>query len=58
MLTMKQKEAVTKELRDRYQRSSKKGKTHILNEFIQLTRYNWTAPLQLDTFRRKIRLII
>jgi len=40
MLTMRQKKAVTKELKDRYQRSSKKGKTHILNEFIQLTRYN------------------
>ena len=37
---MRQKKAVTKELKDRYQRSSKKGKTHILNEFIQLTRYN------------------
>ena len=37
---MRQKKAVTKELKDRYQRSSKKGKTHILNEFIQLTRYH------------------
>jgi hypothetical protein len=37
---MRQKKAVTRELRDRYQRSSKKGKTHILNGFIQLTRYN------------------
>jgi len=40
MLTMRQKKAVTRELKDRYQRSSKKGKTIILNEFIQLTRYN------------------
>lgn len=39
MLTMRQKKAVTKELKDRYQRSSKKGKTHILNEFTQLTSY-------------------
>jgi len=37
---MRQKKAVTRELKDRYQRSSKKGKTIILNEFIQLTRYN------------------
>jgi len=40
MLNMGQKKAVTRELRDRYQRLSKKGKTIFLNEFIQLTRYN------------------
>ena len=39
MLTMRQKKAVTKELKDRYQRASKK-KTMLLNELIQLTRYN------------------
>jgi len=37
MLTMRQKKAITKELKDRYQRASKKEKTIILNEFIQLT---------------------
>jgi len=40
MLTMGQKKAVTRELRDQYQRLSKKEKTIFLNEFIQLTRYN------------------
>ena len=40
MLTMRQKKAVTREWRDRYQRSSKKEKTMKLNEFIQLTGYN------------------
>ena len=40
MLTMGQKKAITRELRDRYQRSSKKEKIIFLNEFIQLTRYN------------------
>ena len=40
MLAMRQKKAVTRELRDRYQRASKKEKTMRLNEFIQLTRYN------------------
>jgi len=40
MLTMRQKKAVIKELKDRYQRSSKKGKIMVLNEFIELTRYN------------------
>lgn len=37
---MRQKKAVTRELRDRYRKSSKKEKTIMLNEFIQLTRYN------------------
>ena len=40
MLTMRQKKAVTRELRDQYQRLSKKEKTIILNEFIQFTRHN------------------
>ena len=40
MLSMRHKKAITRELRDRYQRLSKKGKTIFLNEFIQLTRYN------------------
>jgi len=40
MLTMRQKKAVTRELRDRYRKSSKKEKTIFLNEFIQLTSYN------------------
>ena len=40
MLTRRQKKAITRELRDRYQRASKKEKTMRLNEFIQLTRYN------------------
>ena len=40
MLTMRYKKAITKELRDRYQRASKKEKTMMLNEFIRLTGYN------------------
>ena len=40
MLIMRQKKAVTRELRDRYQRSSKKEKSIILNGFTQLTGYN------------------
>jgi len=40
MLTMRQKKAVTRELRDRYRKSFKKEKTIILDEFIRLTRYN------------------
>ena len=37
---MRQKKDVTKELKDRHQRSFKKEKIIILNEFIRLTRYN------------------
>jgi hypothetical protein len=40
MLTMRQKKAITRELRDRYRKSSKKEKTIMLYEFIRLTRYN------------------
>ena len=40
MLTMRQKKAVTRELRDRYRKSSKNEKTIMLDEFIRLTRYS------------------
>ena len=40
MLTMTQKKAVTRQLQDRYQKSSKKEKIVMLNEFIQITGYN------------------
>ena len=40
MLTMRQKKAVTRELRDRYRKSSKKEKIIMLDEFIRLTRYS------------------
>ena len=36
---MREKKAVTKEIRDRYRRASKKEKTVILNEFIRTTGY-------------------
>ena len=47
MLTMRQKKAVTRELRDRYQRASKKEKTMMLNEFIRLTGYNRCYACQI-----------
>jgi hypothetical protein len=40
MLTMRQKKAVTRKLRDRYRKSSKKEKTIMLDEFIRLTKYS------------------
>ena len=53
MLTMGQKKAITKELRDRYQRLSKKEKTIFLNEFIQLTRYNRCYAYQILNVKKE-----
>jgi hypothetical protein len=53
MLTMRQKKAVTKELKDRYQRASKKEKTMMLNEFIQLTRYNRCYACQVLNMKKE-----
>jgi len=55
MLTMRQKKAVTKELKDRYQRASKKEKTIILNGFIQLTGYNRCYACQI--LKKKERVL-
>jgi len=44
---MRQKKAVTKELKDRYQRASKKEKTMMLNEFLRLTGYNRCYACQI-----------
>jgi len=55
MLTMRQKKAVTKELRDRYQRASKKEKTMMLNEFIRLTGYNRCYACQI--LKKKERVL-
>jgi hypothetical protein len=52
---MRQKKAVTKELRDRYQRASKKEKTMMLNEFIRLTGYNRCYACQI--LKKKERLL-
>lgn len=54
MLTMRQKKAVTKELRDRYQRASKKEKTMMLNEFIRLTGYNRCYACQILKKKEKV----
>lgn len=53
MLTMRQKKAVTRELRDRYQRSSKKEKSIILNGFIQLTGYNRCYACQVLNVKKE-----
>jgi len=55
MLTMRQKKAVTKELKDRYQRASKKEKTMMLNEFIRLTGYNRCYACQI--LKKKERVL-
>lgn len=51
MLNMRQKKAVTKELKDIYQRSSKK--TIILNEFTRLTRYNRCYACQILNIKKE-----
>ena len=50
---MRQKKAVTKELRDQYQRSSKKEKSIILNGFIQLTGYNRCYACQILNVKKE-----
>lgn len=55
MLTMRYKKAITKELRDRYQRASKKEKTMMLNEFIRLTGYNRCYACQI--LKKKERVL-
>ena len=55
MLTMRYKKAITKELRDRYQRTFKKEKTIILNEFIRLTGYNRCYACQI--LKKKERVL-
>ena len=52
---MRQKKAVTRELRDRYQRASKKEKTMMLNEFIRLTGYNCCYACQV--LKKKERVL-
>ena len=53
MLTMRQKKAVTRELRDRYQRASKKEKGMMLNEFIRLTGYNRCYACQVLNVKKE-----
>ena len=53
MLNMRQKKAVTKELKDRYRGASKKEKTMMLNEFIQLTRYNRCYACQVLKMKKE-----
>jgi hypothetical protein len=53
---MRQKKAVTKELKDRYQRASKKEKCMMLNEFIRLTGYNRCYACQILKKKKKARI--
>jgi len=50
---MRQKKAVTKELKDRYQRASKKEKSIILNGFTQLTGYNRCYTCQVLNVKKE-----
>ena len=53
MLTMRQKKAVTRELRKRYQKARKKEKTVILGEFTQLTGYNRCYACQVLNLKKE-----
>ena len=46
-LNMKEKKAVTREYKARYQKSSKKEKRGILDEFIGLTKYHRKSAIRL-----------
>ena len=46
-LTMREKQAVTKQNRDRYRQASRREKTLILNEFVQTTGYNRKYALRV-----------
>ena len=55
MLDMRQKQAITKELKERYNRATKKEKTKILDEFTALTGYNRCyASWVLKTKKEKV----
>ena len=55
MLGMKQKQAITKELKTRYNKARKKEKTKILDEFTALTKYNRCyASCILKTKKEKV----
>jgi hypothetical protein len=51
-LTMKEKQAGTGGIAPRYRQSDKKGKTRILDEFVQATGYNrkYAANHRFDIF--------
>jgi len=53
MLTMRQKKAVTRELRKRYQKARKKEKTVILDELTQLTGYNRCYACQVLNVKKE-----
>jgi hypothetical protein len=46
-LTMKEKKAVTRQIRSRYQKAKRKEKSDILNEFTQVTGYNRKYALRI-----------
>jgi hypothetical protein len=55
MLDMRQKQAITKELKERYNRARKKEKTKTLDEFTALTKYNRCyASCILKTKKEKV----
>lgn len=57
-LSMKERKAVTKEITQRYQKTNKKGKGMILNEFSALTGYNRAyASYLLSNHGKRVKII-
>jgi hypothetical protein len=46
-LTMKEKQAVTREYKSRYQKAAKKAKSALLDEFTRLTGYHRKSAVRL-----------
>ena len=46
-LTMKEKQALTRQIRPRYRKAGRKEKTAVLNEFIRTTGYNRKYALRI-----------
>jgi hypothetical protein len=57
-LSMKEKKAVTNQIRSRYQKANRKEKSAILNEFIQLTGYNRKYALRILNQRQSPQALL
>jgi hypothetical protein len=57
-LNMKERQAVTKEYKDRYQKAAKKGKRTLLDEFTRLTGYHRKSAVRLLSARPEKALLV
>ena len=52
-LKMRERQSVSREYARRYQRSNKKGKSFLLNEFVKLTGYRRDLSFLLRNWQKK-----